>query len=63
MYAVHLIMDTQPHCPTCRDSLAATHATVVGDLTEKVEAIADLLDQLASILDDTAGSSQASEPS
>jgi len=49
MCNVHFIMDsdTQPHCPTCRDSLVEIHATELASLTEKVEALGDLLLELA----------------
>lgn len=51
-YAVHFIMDsdTQPHCPTCRDSLDETHAIALASLTEKVEALGDLVFLLAAHL-------------
>ena len=39
--------DTQPHCPTCRDSLVEVHATELASLTEKVEALGDLVHLLA----------------
>lgn len=49
MCAAHLIMDsdTQPHCPTCRDSLVELHATDLANLIERVEAIGNLLADLA----------------
>lgn len=39
--------DTQPHCPTCRDSLVEIHATDLANLIERVEAIGNLLADLA----------------
>lgn len=49
MYDVHFIMDsdTQPHCPTCRDSLVATVVIDLASLAEKVESLADLVVHLA----------------
>jgi len=49
MCIAHLIMDsdTQPHCPTCRDSLVEIHDSDLASLAEKVEALGDLVHLLA----------------
>lgn len=39
--------DTQPHCPTCRDSLVAILASDLAKLHDKVDAAGDLLVSLA----------------
>lgn len=40
-------MPTQPHCPTCRDTLVAAHAVQLADLTDQVAALGELVLQLA----------------